>query len=261
MNPPFEKRLTECLLQARAGDKTAPKGLIPHFRKWVLQLVRKLLSPRPGAKSATSPEDEADESVRRLYFRLGLIYTDASSSCEINWGEFEQLLFGPGDPDATNQALEEFRPTLRLAIALALIAAALGLILWLTGPEDGITALPDLLALREQEVTRGRDLDEGQAAARQRHAERDRVIEDVIAGRRTLQSGADALRELYAQAPQSVRDELRKLYPARSEEETYCRAVIGFVAVALEDRPEEVHRVKARLEKELRGRSPAESQK
>jgi hypothetical protein len=147
-------------------------------------------------------------------------------------------------------------PTLRLAIALALIAAALDLIPRLTGLEGGITGLPGLLALRKQEGTRGRDLDEGQAAARDRHAERDRVIEDVIAGQRTLQSGADALRALYARAPQSERDTLRKLYPARSEEETYCRAVIGFVAVALEDRPEEVRPVVARLEKELRGRMP-----
>jgi RNA polymerase sigma-70 factor (ECF subfamily) len=279
MSPPFEERLTESLFQARAGDKRALEWLISHTRKWVLQLVKRLLSPRPGTKldaediaqdvlmkvwvqfdsfkgetssqllawisrlvrhavldssrlskaqkrdahcdvrsrrmmlrvtgdssgpeqeiaqrewlqqatqqlserqrvvvalrmegrtfaevaehlgitrqgagrtfavairrlrdmmeelvlgrprpprsdsarpqsplvsertssrplSATSPEDEADESVRRLYFRLGLICTDASSTCEINWGEFEQLLFGPGDPDATNQALEEFR--------------------------------------------------------------------------------------------------------------------------------------------------------
>src|SRR5262249_30824912 len=56
--------------------------------------------------SATSPEDEADESVRQLYFRLGLTNTDASSSCEINWGEFEHLLFGPGDPDATNYLVQ-----------------------------------------------------------------------------------------------------------------------------------------------------------
>jgi tetratricopeptide (TPR) repeat protein len=59
--------------------------------------------------SATSPEDEADESVRRLYFRLGLTYTDASSSCDINWGEFEQLLFGPGDPDATSYLVQRAR--------------------------------------------------------------------------------------------------------------------------------------------------------
>ena len=52
------------------------------------------------ALSANSPEDEAYESVRRLYLRLGLIHSDASSSCEIDWGEFERLLFGPGDPDS-----------------------------------------------------------------------------------------------------------------------------------------------------------------
>jgi RNA polymerase sigma-70 factor (subfamily 1) len=40
---------------------------------------------------------------------LGFIKTDGTSSCEINWGEFEQLLFGPEDPDVTNQALEGFR--------------------------------------------------------------------------------------------------------------------------------------------------------
>jgi RNA polymerase sigma factor (sigma-70 family) len=51
----------------------------------------------------TSVEQQVEESVRRLYDRLGLISTDPSSPCKINWREFEQLLFGSGEVQRAQQ--------------------------------------------------------------------------------------------------------------------------------------------------------------
>jgi RNA polymerase sigma factor (sigma-70 family) len=53
--------------------------------------------------SATSAEEEAEKSVQNLYYQLGLISSDASSPCKINWGKIEQLLFGPGEVDVAQQ--------------------------------------------------------------------------------------------------------------------------------------------------------------
>jgi hypothetical protein len=140
---------------------------------------------------------------------------------------------------------------LRLALALTL-AAAFDFVPRLAGLGYGVADVPGLLAALDGEKARAHDLEGEHASSRRRYAERARLIEDVIAGRRTLHAAASALRALFADAPSGERNEYRRLYPAASEEECYCRAVIGHVAVALEDRPEVAGSVMARLESELR---------
>jgi hypothetical protein len=135
---------------------------------------------------------------------------------------------------------------LRLTIALALSAAALDLFPRLADC-GGIAGLRGLLAFRDREEERGRDLAEGCAAAWRLHVERDRVIQEVIAGRRTLRAAAADLRALYATAPEVERNAIRRAYPGRTEEESYCRAVLEFAAVALGDRPEVAESVMVRL--------------
>lgn len=48
--------------------------------------------------------EDADESIRRLYLRLGLVSTDPRSSPHVNWNEFERLLFGAEEEDRRRAA-------------------------------------------------------------------------------------------------------------------------------------------------------------
>jgi hypothetical protein len=139
---------------------------------------------------------------------------------------------------------------LRLTLALALLAAALDLAPRLTGC-GGVAGLRGLLAFRDREEERGRGLAEGHAAVWRRHAARDRVVREVIAGRRPLRAAAADLRALFATAPPGERDAVRRVFPGCTEEESWCRAVVELAALALHDLPGADESVMVRLLTEL----------
>jgi hypothetical protein len=79
------------------------------------------------------------------------------------------------------------------------------------------------------------------ASALARVATKQRVVEQVIAGRLSLMEAATRFRAAG-----------RGLLPAAEDGETVCRTVIGWAELALRDRPERASAVAERLEGELR---------
>jgi RNA polymerase sigma factor (sigma-70 family) len=94
--------------QVKLRRKRLPLPEVEHILSWttlaleVSELPRQGLGDTAGFLRPMQAEAkvDADESIRRLYQRLGLTSTDPSSPPEINWGEFERLLFDSdeGDP-------------------------------------------------------------------------------------------------------------------------------------------------------------------
>jgi hypothetical protein len=127
-----------------------------------------------------------------------------------------------------------------LATLAVLIAAGSVMVLWLVG----------------QDCEWGQDEARGQALTRRQQAvtrsleAKERVVEAVVAGRLTLPQAAERFRQLHKQLDE--KDQMVGRDP-RLEEEAFCRNVIRWVAAHLsKKRPEDVDRVTAALEAELR---------
>jgi serine/threonine protein kinase len=92
---------------------------VSRLRRRSLEKLRQRFLPQEPAKYAGAPaeapasakpppmsaEEEANELVRRLYVRLGLISNDLSSPQHRNWDEFERLLFG--SEEETHEEIRE----------------------------------------------------------------------------------------------------------------------------------------------------------
>jgi RNA polymerase sigma-70 factor, ECF subfamily len=90
----FERAIARLRAEMEEPPRDRPRS--PHSEP--ARLRSPLVSePTTRSLTPTSAKDEADESVRRLYLRLGLMKADPSSPLAINWGKFERLLFGPGE--------------------------------------------------------------------------------------------------------------------------------------------------------------------
>jgi hypothetical protein len=86
----------------------------------------------------------------------------------------------------------------------------------------------------------------------------DRVLADkhdltgeVIAGRVGLVEAARRFRDLDTAAPQFNHEAFCRTWPGRTDEERYCREVLGFVRTSLNDEPDRRQVVLGRLETEM----------
>jgi hypothetical protein len=111
--------------------------------------------------------------------------------------------------------------------------------------------LPRLQARIEREQRRQADLDEQEERALRHVAQRHEVVDRLIGGRLSLLEAAARFRDLTVDSPECLRY-LRNRFPGASDEECFCRQVIGWVEIELKDRsPADVPRVVGRLEAEL----------
>jgi hypothetical protein len=124
------------------------------------------------------------------------------------------------------------------------LAVALGLDVW---------NLPELEARLEAERVRLAALDGAGADVLRRLDARQQVADAVIDGRLGLLEAAARFRDL-TPADEATRHCLQAVYPGVSDNERFCRAVIGWVRGTVRERaPAEAHRRAARLEAELEG--------
>jgi hypothetical protein len=78
------------------------------------------------------------------------------------------------------------------------------------------------------------------------------VARSVIGGKLTLLEAAAAIRELRAGEPPQIREVVLRYSRTATEEEWFCRLVIRFVEVILDEKPAEARAWVKRLEGELR---------
>ena len=121
------------------------------------------------------------------------------------------------------------------------VAAASG-VLWLGREVPGVL---------QGETVRADNLRVLQDALSSRHEAKQKLLEDLVAGKLTLLQAADRLQELDERAPESM-TAVRSTYQGNSDKERVCRQAIDGVQGFLEDRPpSEVSSIIARLEGEL----------
>ena len=135
-----------------------------------------------------------------------------------------------------------------LAVLLALFpswAAAVGLDLW------NVPATVDALG---QQTNLNERLDADLQAVLRRTTAKDALAREAAGGRLTLLEAAARFRDLDADLPEDYRRGWRHLAEGASDEERYCRQVIGYATMALRDRsdgPALLDRLKAQLDMAL----------
>jgi hypothetical protein len=144
-------------------------------------------------------------------------------------------------------------------LCVALAVSALAAVLTLFPGQAGSLGLdfwnvPAALDSLQQAVQLDEQLDDQIQAAGERSAAKNEVAEDVAAGRLTLLEGAARFRDLDASAAESYRQGWRRLAQGASDDERYCRQVLGYLAAVLRDRPDGGAAVRGRLEAELQRR-------
>jgi hypothetical protein len=95
------------------------------------------------------------------------------------------------------------------------------------------------------------ELDEQLAIAVRHLALRKEVSKELIAQRLTLREAATRFQALARENASYNWVEFRRDHPGRTEEERFCRHVIGWVEMTLKRQPGETAKVVARLEAEL----------
>jgi hypothetical protein len=146
------------------------------------------------------------------------------------------------------------RPSYPIVCFCAAVALLSALAAW-EGAVGGLSNGPmaDLLfpSLREAKQQR-RQLDADYLAEQVRWQQRMELIKATAAGRVSLLDGAGRLRELYRAEPESVWINVRRRFPNASDEERYCRLLIGDVESYLRmGDPAKARSVVARLQDEL----------
>jgi hypothetical protein len=134
-----------------------------------------------------------------------------------------------------------------LSAALALVGLAVFASRFVPGL-DGLLPGPDGY-VREQQ--HNLQLREDMAGLNRVIADKHDITAEVIAGRVGLVEAARRFRDLDAAAPQFNREAFCRTWPGRTDEERYCREVIGFVRSTLTDEPDHRHLVMGRLETEF----------
>jgi hypothetical protein len=133
-----------------------------------------------------------------------------------------------------------------LAGAVALdppTAASLGVDFW---------SLPDLARQLHEGEQRAAALDRRDRAVLARLDEKLRLADDLLDGRKTLRQAAARFTELNAQAP-VMTEQVRSLFPGRTEEESSCRQVLDFVESETRFRNQNKRSALLRLHEELEG--------
>jgi hypothetical protein len=131
--------------------------------------------------------------------------------------------------------------------ALALVGLAVFASRFVPGLDD-LLPTPDGF-LREQQ--RNLQLREGMAAVNRVSADKHELTAEVIAGRLGLVEAAQRFREIDAAAPTFNHEALVLTWPGRTDEERYCREVMGFVRATLSEEPDRRQLVMGQLETEL----------
>jgi hypothetical protein len=128
--------------------------------------------------------------------------------------------------------------TLCLALTLSSLAAVLGLFPGLAAAVGlDLWNVPAALNALGRESELERRLDEQGRAVRRRMAAKDEVAREAVKGRLTLLEAAARFRDLDADAPEAYRRGWRFLAEGSSDEERYCRQVLGYAERALHGRP------------------------
>jgi hypothetical protein len=142
-----------------------------------------------------------------------------------------------------------------VVLAVSALVAGLTLLPCLAGSVGlDFRNVPATLDSLQQEAQLDERLDEQIQATQERSAAKNGVTEDVAAGRLTLLEGAARFRDLDASAPEGYRRAWRQLAKGASDDERYCRQVLGYLAAVLRNRPGGGAAVRGRLEAELRRR-------
>jgi hypothetical protein len=124
-----------------------------------------------------------------------------------------------------------------LALALAALAAALGLFPGLAAAVGlDLWNVPAALDAIGQAAESNRRIDEEILATQMRMDRREVVTEDVVASRLTLVEAAARFRRVDADASEAYRHGWRHLSEGDSDEERYCRQVLGYAGLALRGR-------------------------
>jgi hypothetical protein len=118
------------------------------------------------------------------------------------------------------------------------------------GPYRG-RSLSEVLDQWARERERRERLDSASQQVRRRVEHRDATTRQLIAGRLSLLSAAAVYRELMAELLPFDWERFREQYPDIPDDERFCRAVIDYAAILLEERPAERAAVVKRLEAEL----------
>jgi hypothetical protein len=124
-------------------------------------------------------------------------------------------------------------------------AAAVGLDLW---------TVPGAVDELGQEANRDEQLDEALQATQRRTVAKAELAQEAAAGRLTLFEAAARFRDLDAGVTEDYRCGWRHLAEGASDEERYCRQVIGYARLALRDRsdgPALLDRLRAQLDEAL----------
>jgi hypothetical protein len=145
--------------------------------------------------------------------------------------------------------------TLLVAAGFVLLGSRLGTLLEGKSPGRlrGLT-LFELLALHGQERARSERLNRSKQYWQRCFSGKDQVARDLYAGRTDLLGAAAAFRRLQADVPGYDWETFLWHFPADSEEESLCLAVIDYVERASGDETAERAALAARLREELRSR-------
>jgi hypothetical protein len=132
-------------------------------------------------------------------------------------------------------------------------AASFGVDVW---------SLPDLERQVQENEQRAAELDRFDAVVRGRLEEKLRLTAGVLDGRVTLRQAAARFTELNARQP-AMTEQVRSVYPGRTEEESTCRQVLGFaesrVTRERPDQREAFDRLREEFEALLREQGSGES--
>jgi hypothetical protein len=141
---------------------------------------------------------------------------------------------------------------LGLSIVLVSLSLAESLSLgWIDQLAEALWELPRAVSELEEEWGRQPVLEARCQAALQRGNRKIQVVEEVIAGRLSLVEAAARFRDLWREEPPVSVEGFRRYYAGASDEERYCRAVIGCSGTMTTGQPEKDQEVTRRLEAEL----------
>jgi hypothetical protein len=147
-----------------------------------------------------------------------------------------------------------------LSLAVSSLVAALGLFPGLAAAVGlDFWNVPATLDAMGEGMELDRRLDEEVRAARRRIAAKDEVAREAAEGRLTLREAAARFRDLDADAPEAYRRGWCCVPGAASDEERYCRQVLGHAAVAARGRPGQaaaLRRLEAQLDRARADLSP-----